>query len=70
MEYKRKVQTEEAKQYASESEIIFMETSAKNSLNVKNMFQEIALKLPKTPVVTERESFPIVPPKNNKKGCC
>lgn len=41
MESKRKVQTEEAQQYAQENEIIFMETSAKTSLNVRNLFVEI-----------------------------
>jgi Ras-related protein Rab-5C len=41
MESKRKVQTEEAQQYAQDSEIIYMETSAKTALNVKNLFVEI-----------------------------
>lgn len=41
MESKRKVQTEEAQQYAQENEIIFLETSAKTSLNVRNLFVEI-----------------------------
>ena len=72
MESKRKVQTEEAQQYAKDSDIIYMETSAKTALNVRNLFVKIAEKLPKTPVVPERESFPIVPPKGNKEknGCC
>ena len=71
MEQKRKVQTEEAQQYANDSEIIYMETSAKTSLNVRNLFVEIAKKLPKNPVIPERESFPIMKgaPKE-KKGCC
>ena len=43
MEAKRKVQTEEAQQYAKENEIIYMETSAKTSLNVKNLFVEIGI---------------------------
>lgn len=71
MEAKRKVQTEEAQQYAKENEIIYMETSAKTSLNVKNLFVEIAKKLPKSQAAPERESFPILPPKQTKKsGCC
>jgi small GTP-binding protein len=41
MESKRKVQTEEAKQYSEENDIIFMETSAKSALNVRNLFVEI-----------------------------
>jgi small GTP-binding protein len=41
MESKRKVQTEEAQQYARDSDIIHMETSAKTSANVRNLFIEI-----------------------------
>lgn len=41
MDSKRKVPLEEAQQYAQENEIIFMETSAKTALNVKNLFVEI-----------------------------
>ena len=41
MENKRKVQTEEAQQYARDSDIIHMETSAKTSSNVRNLFIEI-----------------------------
>jgi len=41
MESKRKVQTEEAQLYAQENEIIFLETSAKTSVNVRNLFIEI-----------------------------
>lgn len=71
MEQKRKVQTEEAQQYANDSEIIYMETSAKTSLNVRNLFVEIAKKLPKNPVIPERESFPIMKAAaKEKKGCC
>ncbi len=41
MEGKRKVQTEEAQEYAQENDIIFLETSAKTALNVRNLFVEI-----------------------------
>lgn len=41
MESKRKVQTEEAQQYAQENDIIFLETSAKTALNVRSLFVEI-----------------------------
>lgn len=45
MDSKRKVPLEEAQQYAQENEIIFMETSAKTALNVKNLFVEIGKSL-------------------------
>ena len=41
MESKRKVQTEEAQQYAKDSDIIHMETSAKTATNVRDLFIEI-----------------------------
>lgn len=41
MESKRKVQTEEAQQYALDNDIIYLETSAKTSLNVKELFVAI-----------------------------
>ena len=66
METKRKVQTEEAQQYAKDNDIIYTKTSAKTSLNVRNLFVKIAEKLPKNAVVPERESFPIMPPKGGK----
>ena len=70
MEGKRKVQYEEAQQYANDNEIMLMETSAKTAHNVRNLFVEIAKKLPKNLVVQERETFPIVPPQKNRSGCC
>jgi len=70
MESKRKVQAEEAMQYAKETDIIYMETSAKTASNVRTLFMEIAKALPKNVQVVEREAFPIVPPKKDKKGCC
>eukprot|EP01035_Chromulina_nebulosa_P021088 gene21088-27327_t len=60
MESKRKVQTEEAQLYARENDIIYLETSAKTALNVRNLFIEIAKKLPKTIVSADRDSFPIL----------
>ena len=50
--------------------LIFIKTSAKTATNVKNLFVEIAKKLPKSQAAPERESFPIMPPKNTKKACC
>ena len=72
MEAKRKVQTEEAQQYAKDNDVIYMETSAKTSLNVKKLFTEVAKKLPKNPPAESRDSFPIAPPKkaSSSSGCC
>merc|ERR1711937_803762 len=70
---KRKVQPEEATQYADENGIFFMETSAKTAANVNELFVAIARKLPKnTPqprpggqgLVINNDTAP------GKKGCC
>jgi len=44
---KRAVSYEEAKQYADETSLLFMETSAKTAANVMDIFTSIAKKLPK-----------------------
>lgn len=70
LESRRKVEFEEANAYAVENGILHLETSAKNANNVKPLFVEIARKLPKNPPQPEREAFPIMPPKQEKRGCC
>ena len=47
LEDKRDVPAEEARSYAAENRCIFYEMSAKTGENVQNMFQHIAMKLPK-----------------------
>ncbi|KFD58775.1 hypothetical protein M514_00468 [Trichuris suis] len=45
---KRMVDFSEAQSYAEEHGLLFMETSAKSAMNVNDIFQAIAKKLPKT----------------------
>ncbi|CAH9106071.1 unnamed protein product [Cuscuta europaea] len=47
MEDKRKVTAEEAKVYAEENGLFYMETSAKTAQNVNEVFSEIAKRLPR-----------------------
>lgn len=48
-EDKRKVTIEEGEEYARENGIIHMQTSAKTAMNVKELFLEIAKRMPKQP---------------------
>lgn len=73
MEAKRKVETEEAAQYAKEQNLVFLETSAKENVNVRELFLQIANKLPSA-APQEKDAFPIMhsqqQAKAGKGGCC
>lgn len=73
LEFRRAVKIEEAKQYAEENNLIHLETSARDAKNVKELFKEVAQRIPKqAPPPEERASFPILPPtgRDQKKSCC
>jgi len=68
---RRKVDPAEANAYAEENGILHMETSAKNANNVKDLFVEIAKRLPKATQQPDREAFPIgMQQKNESRNCC
>lgn len=71
-ESSRTVDKDEASQYAQDNGLIHMETSAKTAFNVKELFVEIAKRLPKSQPVPEREAFAVAPAQDSKKsgGCC
>jgi len=76
LQSKRKIDYQEAQQYAEENGIMHIETSAKNDTNVKSLFHEIgtyglsikahisggvAQKLPSQAPQSDREAFPLIP---------
>ena len=70
----RKVSKEVAEGYANENGILFMETSAKTAMNVKELFELIAVKLPKENKVPGADPSSVFNPTAKrapaKKGCC
>jgi small GTP-binding protein len=69
---KRAVEFNEAKSYADDNNLLFMETSAKTSQNVVEVFTAIATRLPKSD--NNPQKTDTVNPKDNTKpkpsGCC
>lgn len=69
----RQVEIEEAKSYADDNQIQFLETSAKSNHNVSEIFKNIAHTLPKN-VIAPRNSGIVIEPEivqqQKKGGCC
>ena len=73
LDNKRMVEYDEGSQYAQEHNLIFFETSAKNSTNVNNVFVEIAKLLPKNdPKPNNGQTIDIRPDPTPSQGpgCC
>jgi len=74
-EEEREVAIEDAKAYANDNNLLFMETSAKTNVNVRELFLAIARKLPKDQDTQQTNSFILdeqeFEEKSKKKdGCC
>lgn len=63
---------EEAQAYADEQNAFFVETSAKDSTNVEELFHEIARRLPKMELPQQSSGIPLeqAPPPTDKGGKC
>lgn len=66
---KRSVENSEAKEFADENNLLFMETSAKTAINVVEVFTAIATRLPKGDQEQRPQPLP-TPNKDKKSGCC
>lgn len=70
LEDNRQISREEAEEYALENNLLFMETSAKMALNVREIFESIGHKLPKgAPVQEKADAFVIAAPQQKEKKC-
>ena len=74
MASKRSVENSEAKEYAEENNLLFMETSAKTAINVVEVFTAIAKVLPPK---GEAGKSAVIKPENKENnngvksgGCC
>lgn len=75
LETHRRVPAAEAGAYAQANGAFHFETSAKNAVGIKQLFREIAERLPKEKpqASAKNTSFPIIPPKQRKREsdtCC
>ena len=67
----RVIEAEEARTYAQENGLIYMETSAKTGMNVRELFIAVAQKLPKSPSSADNLSIPLSPSaQEDRTGCC
>jgi small GTP-binding protein len=67
METKRDIEFEEVAAYAQENNLLHFEVSAKTGSNIKELFTEIAIKIPKTSPLETRSAFPIAPPRHRRR---
>ena len=67
MESKRNIEFEEVSAYAQENNLLHFEISAKTGANIKELFTEIATKLPKTSLPENHHAFPIAPPRHRRR---
>lgn len=68
---KRAVENSEAKEYADENNLLFMETSAKTAINVVEVFTAIATRLPKGDNISRDGVIkPVEKDTEKKGGCC
>lgn len=70
---KRMVENSEAKEYADENNLLFMETSAKTAINVVEVFTAIATRLPKGETAGKEKTIKADEKQDNKEkkgGCC
>jgi GTPase SAR1 family protein len=67
---KRKVDVDEAREYAATAGVVYMDVSAKTAYNVREMFVEIAKRLPRHKAADADLLVDMGPAEPHKKKCC
>jgi Ras-related protein Rab-5C len=62
---KRKVDSDEAREFARENNMLYFETSAKEGTGVEKVFQEVAKKVPRQAQTKRADVVPLRGPENN-----
>ena len=65
---RRKVDADEAREYARENGMLFLETSAKDSSNVERVFLEVARKVPRNQPAKRTDVVPLRGPASAPAG--
>ena len=69
LEHYRVVSMQEGQAYAKDNDMIYFETSAKTSYNVRRIFVDLAQYVPRKDLLSSRATLEEIPPRNAGCAC-
>jgi len=69
LENNRQLTYDECNNYATESDLIYIESSAKKNINVEKIFEEISNNIELKPIVIDNNTF-YINRQNDNRSCC